>query len=196
MRERPSARWGVAAVLAVAAGAGVGLDVGSAGARTWLAAHSLTTSVLVGVLMIAATYLVVERVLGERERQRWQEATEPLLRAIASAGAGTDLELRALTTGAGPDTTSQYEWLGELLARYQTALTGTPELIERWHVALSLLQHARAVQAGRPIVLDAAYEQAWGRFQEAFVDVWDAGAPVAAPATTWTMPAVGGGARR
>jgi len=176
----PRQRYAIAAVLAAAA-AGIALEATSNGVRGWLFDHPFTNAVLVGVLLISATYLVVERALAERERRRWSEAAGPLLEAIAAAGAGTDAELRAGAPGR------EREWLGQLLERYQGALTGTPELIEHWHAALSLVQHARALQ-GRP---DAAYEAAWERFTTVFADVHDFAADAREAGATWAvMPAV------
>jgi hypothetical protein len=176
----PRQRYAVAAVLTAAA-AGILLEATSAEVRGWLFDHPFTNAVLVGILLISATYLVVERALAERERRRWSEAAGPLLQAIAAAGAGTDAEVRAGATGR------ECEWLGQLLERYQGPLTGTPELIEHWHAALSLVQHARAAQ-GRP---DGAYEAAWSRFTTVFADVHDFAADVRAAGTTWAVvPAV------
>ena len=173
-------RYAIAAVL-TAAVAGIVLESVSPGVRGWLFDHPFTNAVLVGTLLISATYLVVERALEERERRRWSEAAGPLLQAIAAAGAGTDAELRAAAGPAG-----ECEWLGQLLERYQAALTGTPELIEHWHAALSLVQHARAAQGP-----DAEYEAAWTRFRATFADVHDFAADVPGAGATWAvMPAV------
>jgi hypothetical protein len=179
-------RSAIAAVLA-AAGGGIVLEATSPGVRGWLFDHPFSNAVLVGVLLISATYLVVERALEERERRRWSEAAGPLLQAIAGAGAGTDAELRAKPGTPG----RECEWLGELLERYQGALTGTPELIEHWHAALSLVQHARVAQAQRLTEPDAAYEAAWTRFRATFADVHDFAAETPGAGATWAaVPAV------
>lgn len=178
-------RYGIIAALALAAAAGVALETAFSGVRGWLFDHPFSNGILVGVLLISATYLVVERALEERERRRWSQAAGPLLQAIAAAGAGTDAELRAgLREPAG-----QREWLGQLLERYQAALSGTPELIEHWHAALSLVQHARAAE------LDPTYEAAWTRFRSTFADVYDFSTDVPGAGATWAvMPAVPRGA--
>ncbi len=173
-------RYAIAAVLAAAV-TGITLEAAFPAVRAWLFDHPFSNAVLVGVLLISATYLVVERALEERERRRWSEAAGPLLQAIAVAGAGTDAELRAGAPGR------EGEWLGQLLERYQAALTGTPELIEHWHAALSLVQHARAAEAGP----DADYEAAWRRFRDTFADVHDFAADAPGAGATWAvLPAV------
>jgi len=177
-------RYGIIAALALAAAAGVALETAFSGVRGWLFDHPFSNGILVGVLLISATYLVVERALEERERRRWSQAAGPLLQAIATAAVGTDAELRAAAAGQGAGD-RQCEWLGQLLERYQAALSGTPELIEHWHAALSLVQHARAAE------LDPAYESAWTRFRSTFADVHDFSSDVPGAGATWAvMPAV------
>jgi len=188
MRAASGRRGLTATVIAVALVA-TASELASGAARAWFAEHSLTTSTLVGLLMIAATYLVVERALSEREHERWREAAGPLLDAIAVAGARTDAELRIAASGLGQGT-SQCEWLGELLARYQAALSGTPELIVRWHAALSLVQHARAAHAARPVCLGADYETAWQRFRSVFGTIAELDPAARNTGKTWLLPAV------
>jgi hypothetical protein len=173
--------------IVVVALAGVAVDIAVDGVRHWLYTHAFTNAVLVGVLLIAATYLVVERTLEARDRERWSEAAGPLLDAIAVAGAATDRELR---TG-GAAAAASCDWLAQLLERYQSQLTGTPELMAHWHAALSLAQHARAALAARPAPPDAAYGAAWSRFELTFADVHDfAGAAPSSSGATWRLPVV------
>ena len=186
-----TARPRIVAALAFAAGLGIALDVAVPGVRTWLWNHTFTTGILVGLLLIAATYLVVEQALEERERRRWSEAARPLMQAIATAGAGTDAELRA-----GLPEAPQCEWLAQLLERYQVALTGTPELIEHWHAALSLAQHARAARTTGTPGPGPAYDAAWARFCSTFGDVQDFSADAPDTGATWSLPAVRPGQTR
>ena len=161
-------------VLVGAAAVGVALEISVPGIRRWLLSHSFTTGILVGSLLILATYLVVETALEARERRRWTEAARPLLRAIAAAGRGTDAQVRAAATagaGAGAHGSEQLEWLAQLVERYQAPLTGTPDLIEHWHAALSLAQHARAAERSVPVTIDDRYEGCWRRFEATFADV-------------------------
>jgi hypothetical protein len=186
----------VAVTIALLAVAGVLVESASADVRGWLFGHPFASGILVGTLLIAATYLVVEQAVAERERRRWADATGPLLHAIAAAGAATDAELRAMAVlGARSDGTgSQQEWLGQLLERYQPALSATPELVEQWHDALSLLQHARASAAAAPPRPDEAYEAAWLRFRTTFAAYHDFDQSTAGPGTTWALlPAVPAG---
>jgi hypothetical protein len=194
---RTATRYRFVAAIALIAAAGVLVEAASADVRAWLADRALTSGILVGALLIAATYLVVERVLAERERERWAEAAGPLLNAIAVAGAAADVEARsAMQSRLAPALTPQTEWLDELLQRYQPALSGTPELVARWHAALSLVQHAKAVEASPPAA-DEAYEAAWRRFCATFADVKEFTRSVPEPGTTWAvMPAVGDGRSR
>jgi hypothetical protein len=173
----------VLAIVALAA-CGVALDVVLPGPREWLYYHPFTNSVLVGLLLIAATYLVVEGALEERERRRWSEAAGPLLTAIAIAAESMDRELRARSGAAAGDC----EALGGLLDRYQAVLTGTPDLIAHWHAALSLAQHARTAIAQH--AADASYEGAWARFRTTYADVHDFGTAPARSSETWALPAV------
>ena len=187
VRARP--RHGIIAALVAAAGVGIVAEGALPGVRDWLWNHAFTTGILVGALMISATYLVVERALEDGERRRWAAAAGPLLQAIAAAGAGTDAEVRSPMpdTGGG----GQCEWLAAMLERYQAALTGTPELVEHWHAALSLAQHARTVHLRRPVTVDAEYEAAWERFKRTFGDVHDFAEQAPGPGATWAaLPAV------
>jgi hypothetical protein len=181
MRNRAA---GAIVVLAVT---GVAIDVALPGPRDWLYYHAFTNAVLVGVLLIAATYLVVERALEERSRERWSAAAAPLLRAIASAGVEVDRRLRSGTGDAAADC----EWLAQLLERFQSQLTGTPELMAHWHAALSLSQHARAALNHPDGAQAAEYEAAWKRFCATFADAGDGvqGSPGAG--ATWRLPTVG-----
>lgn len=194
---RTSTRYRFVVAIALIAAAGVLVETASADVRGWLAGRAFTSGILVGALLIAATYLVVERVLAERERARWAEAAGPLLNAIAVAGAAADAEARsAMESRAPPALTPQTDWLEQLLQRYQPALSGTPELVACWHAALSLVQHAKAVEA-RPTAADDAYDAAWRRFCATFADVKELAHMVPEPGTTWAvMPAVGDGRRR
>ena len=161
-------------LLVSAATAGVAMEISIPGIRRWLLSHSFTTGILVGSLLILATYLVVETALETRERRRWTEAARPLLRAIEAAARGTDAQVRAASAagaGAGAHGSEQLEWLGQLLERYQAPLTGTPDLIEHWHAALSLAQHARAAERSVPVTIDDRYEGCWRRFEATFADV-------------------------
>ena len=182
-----SARSTAVVVLVLLAACGVLLELTLSGFRDWLFNHPFTTGILVGIFLISATYLVVEQALEERERRRWAEATGPLLSALAAAGASTDEELRAAAVGIATGSEAAGEWLMQMLERYQALLTGTPDLIQRWHAALSLAQHARATQASKPIRLDSAYEAAWSRFRTTFADVHDFSATAASAGATWAM---------
>ncbi len=184
-----SPRHWIALLVVAATTAGVAVEILAPDARAWLASHNFTTGVLGGALLIAATYLVIEHALEERERQRWRHAAAPLLEAIAVAGRRADFELRAAERC--PQTGIEREQLFALLERYQALLTGTPELIAHWHAALSLAQHARHVAARSAIHRDSRYWAAWSRFQDAFADVHDFGAPLETDeSATWAGPVV------
>jgi hypothetical protein len=175
----------VALLLLALAALGVVLDVTSPGLRDWFYYHAFTNGVTVGVLLISATYLVVERALEGRERRRWSEAARPLLEAVAVTAAATDRDLR---TGA-PSAAANCDWLTGLLERYEPMLTGTPEMIARWHAALSFAHRARVLVAdGTPP--DAAYEGAWLRFREAFAEAHDFGLVPVPVGATWMLPVV------
>jgi hypothetical protein len=173
----------LAVIISAAAIAGVALESSLESVRSWTWNHAFANGVLVGVLLITATYLVVERVLEARERERWARAAGPLLRAIALAGEAADKEVRTAQHQPDPG------WLGQLIESYQAVLTATPELVTHWHAALSLLQHARAVD-GTPT---ADYELAWERFVATFADVHDFGAARPSAGATWAaIPSVPG----
>jgi hypothetical protein len=190
LRAREVPVGAVGLLLLALAALGVALDVTSPGIRDWLYHHPFTNSVMVGVLLISATYLVVERALEGRERRRWSEAARPLLEAVAVTAAATDRDLRS----GAPSAAVNCEWLAGLLERYEPMLTGTPEMIARWHAALSFAHRARAAVNGkqRP---DQSYERAWARFRDAFADVHDFGQAPVPVGATWMLPAVPPGAR-
>ena len=182
----------IVAGIASLALAGLVIESGSAGVRAWLGARPLTSGIIVGALLIGATYLIVERALAERERDRWARASGSLLRGIARAGMATDETLReAELTGRRDRACLQADWLAQMLDDNQAALSGTAELMGRWHIAYSLAQHARAVLARDPLAADAAYEEAWSRFREAFEDVHDFTRVSGGDDATWSaMPVV------
>ena len=184
----------IVAIVSVAV-AGVLLESGSDAVRTWLGSHPFASGIVVGALLIGGTYLVVERALAERERDRWAQAADSLLRAIARAGAATDARLReADLTGICDHALAQADWLAQMLDDNQAALSGTPELMSRWHVALSLAQHARAALARERPAADEAYQAAWSRFCATFGDVHDFTRDAGSDGRTWAaMPVIGGG---
>jgi hypothetical protein len=130
--------------------------------------------------------------MAERERDRWAQASASLLLGIARAGSATDARLReAELTGRRDLAREQADWLAQLLDDNQAALSGTPELMDRWHVAHSLAQHARAVLAREPLAVDPAYETAWSRFRATFASERDLVHAPGAEGATWSaMPAV------
>ena len=163
----------IVAIVSVAL-AGVLLEAGSDIVRTSLGTHPFASGIMVGALLLGATYLIVERALAERERVRWAQAADSLLRAIARAGAATDARLReADLTGSCDRALAQADWLAQMLDDNQAALSGTPELMSRWHVALSLAQHAKAALARHRPAADEAYQAAWNRFCATYGDVHD-----------------------
>jgi hypothetical protein len=172
-------------VLGVAV-AGVAVDVLLPATRDWLYHHAFTNGILVGVVLISATYLVVERALERREHQRWSEATQPLLATIAALAATTDHDVRT----HAPSAAAGAEWLAELLQRYEPILTGTPELIRHLHAALSFVQHARSTLARPGPDPGAPYEAAWSRLRAAFADVHDFRSPPTRAGETWIGRAV------
>jgi hypothetical protein len=181
----------IVAIVSVAV-AGVALEAAAGGVRSWLDSHPFASGIAVGALLIGATYLIVERAMAERERDRWARASASLLRGIARAGAATDARVReAERTGERRRAREQADWLAQMLDDNQAALSGTPELMDRWHIAYSLAQHARSVLAGHPPAPDAGYEAAWGRFRTAFEDVHDFTLAPGSEGATWAaMPVV------
>jgi hypothetical protein len=174
----------LAGAVLLAAAIGVGLDLFSPAVRDWLYHRPFTGSVLVGTLLIGATYLIVERALADRERRRWDEITQPLLQEIAAVVAGHDTQIRR-----GTATPAQCDRLLDWLVRYQPVLTATADLTRRWHDALSVAQHAAIVctRGGTP---DDTYEAAWGQFQRTFADIHDFGATPQNISETFKGPAV------
>ena len=181
----------IVAIISVAV-IGMVLESASAGVRSWLGSHPFASGIALGALLIGATYLIVERAMAERERDRWAQASASLLRGIARAGAATDARLReALLTGDCRRAREQADWLVQMLDDNQAALSGTPELMERWHVAYSLAQHARSALTGGPLSTDTSYEAAWLRFRAAFEDVHDFTLAPGSEGATWAaMPVV------
>jgi hypothetical protein len=189
MRLRPVLSSRLALLVVFLALAGVTLELVSGEVRSWLSHHPFTSSVLVGVLLIAATYLVVERVLAERERRRWGEATRPLIQEIGTNCAAIDRDVRA-----GKASVADCDRLVEWLDRFLPMLTGTPELIARWRAARSFAQHARGIVARGASAPDDGYGRAWARFEAAFADVYDFTAAPQQPSETWMWRAVDPGA--
>jgi hypothetical protein len=159
--------WSGALIAAVICAALVILDTWDGSVRGYWSRHSFTTNVTAGMLVLALTVLIVDRVIRIRQlKNRSRAVAPPAALIVAQASRAVDAVKRSALSAE-----DRYEASGEVRTYTQMLLTSAPLLIDArvprafleaaQHVATEL---SRALHAGDEKVepttqLDHAVEQ-------------------------------------
>ena len=160
--------WSGALIVMVITAALVVLDISDGSVHRYLSAHSFTSSVLAGLLVLLLTVLIVDRVIRIRQLKNQSRAVgAPAALIVAQASRTVDA-----VTGAALSAEDRDEASGEVRAYTQLLLSSAPLLVDArvprafleaaQHVAAELF---RALRAGDEKVeatktqLDRAVEQ-------------------------------------
>jgi hypothetical protein len=160
--------WSGAAIVVVICAALVALDTWDGSVRGYWSRHSFTTNVTAGMLVLALTVLIIDRVIRIRQLKNQSRAVgAPAALIVAQASRTVDAVKRAALSAKDRDEAS-----GEVRTYTQMLLTSAPLLIDArvprafleaaQHVAAEL---SRALHAGDQKVeptktqLDHAVEQ-------------------------------------